>query len=476
MYSTGDGVVGEADDEASTPKPPVGSAGRLFKGRPVPGRTCRPSLWLGTPLVPVTCGAPTPLGPPLVGCCDDGAVELRDTAAADLCRNPGHTNASSSSATSSPAPAAAAAGRRTTTVLVVPPETARLWAPAVPMGRVSCSSACKSCMTCSFSSIPARIGSNSGPHGVVHSPRRPWQVPHWLRCRATVSLRAAGSTTMGRRIPSCGSPSGWASASICRSSPHPGALPAASRDASAAASEVTSTARSIACRFSRRSRRTSAMLVPSSSAACWLSRPLATNRSKSRCRGSGSVATICPSQCRSDSCLAGDSRVSGTSAATWACTASQLMSSIPAGRADVRASMAMPSSQPRSRSGRASFAGSGIARRAAMRTSPAAATAASASGHSSSAQQHSTASRCWRTTSANTAARSRSVWACLNRRTSAASARLASLVVIAATPSMTCRICWSAGCHGLRTCTSGYAGAFAHSTVGDRRTGLFNRP
>jgi uncharacterized MAPEG superfamily protein len=69
-----------------------------------------------------------------------------------------------------------------------------------------------------------------------------------------------------------------------------------------------------------------------------------------------------------------------------------------------------------------------------MRTSQAAPTAASASGHSRSAQQLSTASRCRRTTSANTAVRSRSVWACLNRRTRAASACPASLAVIAATP------------------------------------------
>jgi hypothetical protein len=69
-----------------------------------------------------------------------------------------------------------------------------------------------------------------------------------------------------------------------------------------------------------------------------------------------------------------------------------------------------------------------------MRTSQAATTAASASGHSRSVQQPSTASRCWRTTSANTAVRSRSVWACLNRRTRAASARPLSLTVIAATP------------------------------------------
>jgi hypothetical protein len=209
------------------------------------------------------------------------------------------------------------------------------------------------------------------------------------------------------------------------------------------------------------------MLVPSSNAAFRLSRPLTTNRSKSRCRGSGSVATICSSQCRSDARLVGDSRMSGTSAATWACTASQLMSSILAGRPGVRPSLAaMPSSQPRSRSGRANFAESAITRRAAMRTSQAAATAASASGHSRSAQQPSTASRCWRTTSANTAVRSCSVRACLNRVTSAASAWLPSLVVIAATPFVTSRICWSAGCHGLRTCTSGYYGAFVHSVIG----------
>ena len=316
-------------------------------------------------------------------------------------------------------------------------------------------------MTCSFSSVRARIGSSPGAHSVVQSSRRPRQVPHWLRCRATLNLRAAGKTTMCRRPPACGSPSGWAPASSCRSSRHPGAPPGTSRAASAAASAVTSKARSSACRFSRRSRLTSAMVVPSSSAALRLSRPLATNRSKSRCRGSGSVATICSSHCRSDARISGACRRSGTSAATWACTASQLMAAIPRGRPDVRPPLAaMPSSQPSSRSGRANFAESAMARRAAMRTSPAAATAASASGHSPSAQQPSTASPCCRTTSANTAVRSRSVWACLNRRTSAASACLSSLVAIAATPFLASRICWSAGCHGLRTRTSGYFGTF----------------
>lgn len=189
-----------------------------------------------------------------------------------------------------------------------------------------------------------------------------------------------------------------------------------------AASAVTSKARRIACRFSRRSRRTSATVVPSSSAAFRLSRPLATNRSYIRCRGSGRVSTICSSKCRSDASLAGKSGISGTSSA-MRCTASQLMSSIPADAPRRRWPWAaMPISQPRSRSGRGSFAESAMAARAARRTSPAAATAASASGHSRAAQEHSTASRCCRTTSANAAVRSRLVWACLNRRTSAVSA------------------------------------------------------
>ena len=102
------------------------------------------------------------------------------------------------------------------------------------------------------------------------------------------------------------------------------------------------------------------------------------------------------------------------------------------------ASAAMPSSQPRKRSGRGSFAGSAMARRAARRTPAAAATAASASGQSRSAQEHSTASRCWRITSANTAVRSRVVLDCLNRCTSAASDRPPSCAVMVATPFMAC--------------------------------------
>ena len=119
-------------------------------------------------MVPVTCGAPAPLGPPLLGFCDDGLVESRGMRSAVLCRNPGHTNASSSSATSSPAPAAAdAAGWRTTTVLAVPPEAARLWKLGVSRGRASSGARYKSSMTCSFSSAPARIGSSPGARSVV---------------------------------------------------------------------------------------------------------------------------------------------------------------------------------------------------------------------------------------------------------------------------------------------------------------------
>ena len=98
----------------------------------------------------------------------------------------------------------------------------------------------------------------------------------------------------------------------------------------------------------------------------------------------------------------------------------------------------MPSSQSRKRSGCGSLAESAMARRAAAKTPAAAATAASASGHSRSAQEHSTAWRCSRTTSANTAVRSRVVWDCLNLRTSAASARPSSCAVMVATPFMAC--------------------------------------
>jgi len=84
-----------------------------------------------------------------------------------------------------------------------------------------------------------------------------------------------------------------------------------------------------------------------------------------------------------------------------------------------------------------------------MKTSPAAATAASASGHSLSAQQPSTMSRCSRTTAANAAAHSRLFWASLNRRTSTASARPRSFPVMNATPFTVGSICRS-GCHSRR--------------------------
>ena len=242
---------------------------------------------------------------------------------------------------------------------------------------------------------------------------------------------------MGRRPSSRGSPSSpRASASICRSSPHPGARGPGGSTAASAARAVTSKARRMASRFSRRSRRTPATVVPSSRAAFRLSRPLVTNRSYIRCRGSGSVATIRPSHCRNDASLAGDSRISGAPTAMRARTASQSTSSVRPGCPGVGpAWAAMASSQPPRRSGRGSLAGSAMARRAAARTPAAAATAASASGHSRPAQEDSTAWRCWRTTSANTAVRSRVVWDCLNRCTSAASARPPSCAVMVATPS-----------------------------------------
>ena len=243
-------------------------------------------------------------------------------------------------------------------------------------------------MTCSNSSAAARIGSSSGAHRVMQSSRRFWQVRHSLRWRDSDSRKEAGSTGMNRRPPSCGTPACWASASICPSSAQLGAaVPIEDRTASAAASAMTSKARSIACLFSRRSRRSSATVVPSSNAALRLSRPLVTAKSYIRCRGSGSVATICSSQRRSDVALAGESGISGTSATARARTASQSMSSILAGCLGVRQSWAaMPSSQPRSLSGRGNLTGSAIASRAAIRTSAATATAASASGHSRSAQ------------------------------------------------------------------------------------------
>jgi hypothetical protein len=236
-----------------------------------------------------------------------------------------------------------------------------------------------------------------------------------------------------RRPSSYGSPTSLrASASICGSSPQPGApMPGGSTAASAAARAVTSKARRMACRFSRRSRRTSATVVPSSRAAFRLSRPLVTNRSYIRCRVSGSVATMRSSHCRNDASLAGESRISGGPTALRARTASQSTSSILAGCPGTGAAWAaMASSQPRKRSGRGRLAESARARRAATRTPPAAATAASASGHSRSAQQDSTAWRCSRTTSANTAVRSCAVWDCLNRCTSAASARPPSCAVM----------------------------------------------
>jgi hypothetical protein len=350
-----------------------------------------------------------------------------------------------------------------TTFVAGPAGATRRWAPGAVPGCLSSGIDCKSSLTCSCSSASARIGSSSGAHRAMQSSRRSWQVRHWLRWRDKANRRAAGSTTVWRRQSSCGSPSSpRASDSICRSCPHPGApMLGGSRAAAAAARTVTSKARRMACRFSRRRRRTSATVVPSSSAAFRLSRPLVTNRSYIRCRGSGSVATMRSSHCRNDASLAGESRISGVPAAMRARTAAQLTSSILAGCPGMgHAWAAMPSSQPRRRSGPGSLAGSAMARRAATKTPAAAATAASASGHSRSAQEHSTAWRCWRTTSANTALRSRVVWDCLNRCTSAASASPPSCAVMVATPFHGLRSCRSRESHTRPVETSGYYGRF----------------
>ena len=414
---------------------PAVTGGGLLTRPAARGRAGRPCLSSGTPsTVPVTFGASAPLVTAWFRSGDDTSVAARVPR-----RTPGHTNASSSSAASSPVPAAAAA-RPMTTFVVGPAGATRRWAPGPAPGCLSSGIDCRSSMTCSWSSAPARIGSSSGAHRPMQSSRRSWQERHWLRWRDKVNRRAAGSAAVRRRPSSCGSPSSpRASARICRSSPHPAALTLGGSTAASAARAVTSNARRMACRFSRRSRRTSATVAASSRAAFRLSRSLVTNRSYIRCRGSGSVATMRSSHCRNDASLAGESCISGGPRAMRARTASQLTSSILAGGPGTgRAWAAMPSSQPRKRSGRGSLAGSAMARRAAAKTPAAAATAASASGHSRPAQEHSTAWRCWRTTSASTAVRSRVVWDCLNRRTSAASARPPSCAVMVATPFMAC--------------------------------------
>jgi hypothetical protein len=369
----------------------VAAGGRVLKRPAAPGRAGRPWWSSGTPAtVPVTVGASARLVTDLFRSGDDTSVAARVPR-----RTPGHTNASSSSAATSPAPIATA-DRPMTTFVAVPAGATRRWAPGTAPGCLSPGVDDKSSMTCSCSSASARIGSSSGAHRAMQSSRRSWQARHSLRWRDKVNRRAADSTIVWRRPSSCGLPSLRGSASICRSSPHPGPpMLGGPTAASAAARAVTSKARTMACRFSRRSRRTSATVVPSSRAAFRLSRPLTTNRSYIRCRGSGSVATMRFSHCRSDASVTGESRISRVPTAMRARTASQSTSSILAGCPGMgHAWAAMPSSQPRNRSGRGSLAGSAMARRAATRTPAAAATAASASGHSRSAQEDSTAWRC----------------------------------------------------------------------------------
>ena len=194
------GGAGEADEGAA--KLPGACGGRRFTRAAPPGSTGRPPVRPETPSgVPVTGWAPVLLKPPLPGSGDDGVVESRGTKAPVLCRNPGHTNASSSSAASSPAPAAA--DLRATAVPAVPTEATRRRAASASRGRASSGTARKPSVTCSFSSVPASIGSSSGAHRPMQSSRRPWQVPHWLRCRVTVTRRAAGNTAVCRRPPSC---------------------------------------------------------------------------------------------------------------------------------------------------------------------------------------------------------------------------------------------------------------------------------
>jgi hypothetical protein len=336
--------VDEPDEEDAAELPP-GSEGWLLNRPAVPGETSRPVSWPETLLeVPVADGVPPPPTAPLLTSFDDEVEEEScGTKAAAPCRNPGHTNPSNVSTTSNPAPAAIEA-RRAMIAVAVFAGAASLPAPgraggrrtgAPARGRADSGRWRESSMTCSVSSASARMGSSSGAHRAMRSSRRLRQVSHWPTWRATANRMAVGNTTLSRRTPSGAPPSRSAAASICRSSPHPGASSPSRSGPASAASAVTSKARSIACRFSRRNRRTSATSLPSSHAAFRLSSPLATNRPYCSCRDSGSVATIWSSQCRSDACLANELCVSGPSAATWACTAAQSMSSILAGSPDV---------------------------------------------------------------------------------------------------------------------------------------------
>jgi hypothetical protein len=198
------GAVGEAGGADETDEGaagfPVVCGGRLFTRPAPPEGACFPRVWPETPpVVPVTGWAPVPLGSPPLGSCDDGA-ESRGTKSTVPCRNPGHTNASNSSAASSPAPDTAAGLRAAAA------PAARRRASGASRGRPGSGTARKSRMTCSFSSVPASIGSSSAAHWPVQSSRRRWQVRHRLRCRVTVTRRATGSTAVRRR-PSCRSAS-----------------------------------------------------------------------------------------------------------------------------------------------------------------------------------------------------------------------------------------------------------------------------
>jgi hypothetical protein len=199
--------VDEPDEEDAAELSP-GSEGWLLNGLAVPRGAPRPLSWPETPLEVPAAGVPLPLTAPLPGSCDDdeGEEESCGTKAAAPCRNPGHTNPSNTNATSNPAPAAIEA-RRATNAVAVLTEAEPLPAPgraggrrtgAPARGSVDSGRWRESSMTCSVSSVSARMGSTSGAHHAMRSSRRSRQVSHWPRWRVTANRRAVVNTALSR--------------------------------------------------------------------------------------------------------------------------------------------------------------------------------------------------------------------------------------------------------------------------------------
>lgn len=161
-----EGCAGPADDVGTGGPPPAPGDRPPEPGVGVAFGVDRPRT---LEEVPTTCGLPWLPGVALSVPRGDEGVELRGAEAAVLRKNPGCTKPSNSSTTSNPDPAPTAARKG---VSMAPMPAGAPLASALAWDHAGSGIVRKSSMTCSFSSAPARIASNSGAHRATRSSRR----------------------------------------------------------------------------------------------------------------------------------------------------------------------------------------------------------------------------------------------------------------------------------------------------------------